>query len=37
MHVHEFNDEGARSNRTSHVIEILNGIDPHMREHMIDD
>ncbi|GFS36645.1 hypothetical protein Acr_00g0047190 [Actinidia rufa] len=28
--------EGARQNRTSHVIEILDGLDPHMREHMID-
>ena len=36
MHAHGFNDEGARPNRTSHVVEILDGMDPHMREHMID-
>ncbi|XP_057478773.1 uncharacterized protein LOC130766091 [Actinidia eriantha] len=36
MHVHGGNEEGARPNRTSHVIEILDGMDPHMREHMID-
>ncbi|GFY92614.1 hypothetical protein Acr_08g0010100 [Actinidia rufa] len=36
MHVHGGNEEGARQNRTSHVIEILDGMDPHMREHMID-
>ncbi|GFZ06530.1 hypothetical protein Acr_18g0007000 [Actinidia rufa] len=36
MHVHEFKDEGVRPNRTSHVVEILDGMDPQMREHMID-
>ena len=36
MHVHGFNDEGARPNMTSNVIDILDGIDPCMREHMID-
>ncbi|PSS09569.1 Zinc finger SWIM domain-containing protein, partial [Actinidia chinensis var. chinensis] len=36
MHIHGGNEEGARPNRTSHVIEILDGMDPHMREHMID-
>ena len=36
IHVHCFNDEGAQLNRTSHFVEILDGIDPHMREHMID-
>ena len=36
MHAHGLNDEGVRPNRTSHVVEILDGMDPHMREHMID-
>ena len=36
MHVHCFNDKGAWPNRTSHIIEILDGMEPHMREHMID-
>ncbi|GFZ09653.1 hypothetical protein Acr_21g0002520 [Actinidia rufa] len=34
--VHGGNEEGARPNKTSHVVEILDGMDPHMREHMID-
>ncbi|XP_057485845.1 uncharacterized protein LOC130772121 [Actinidia eriantha] len=36
MDIHEFNDEGARPNRTSHVVDILDRMDPHIREHMID-
>ncbi|GFY96791.1 hypothetical protein Acr_11g0010970 [Actinidia rufa] len=36
MDVHGFNDERAQPNRTSHVVEILDVMDPHMREHMID-
>ncbi|XP_057461074.1 uncharacterized protein LOC130751474 [Actinidia eriantha] len=36
MHIHELNDEGVQPNRTSQVVEILDGMDPHMREHMID-
>ena len=36
MHIYGCNDEGARPNKTSHVIEILDGMDPHIREHMID-
>ncbi|PKA60112.1 hypothetical protein AXF42_Ash009796 [Apostasia shenzhenica] len=36
MHVHGYHDDGARANRTSQVVEILDGMDPQMREHMID-
>ncbi|XP_058217423.1 uncharacterized protein LOC131328499 [Rhododendron vialii] len=36
MHATEFNEEGARSDRTSQVVEILDGMDPPMREHIID-
>ena len=36
MNVHEYHDDGARANRTSQVVEILDGMDPQMREQMID-
>ena len=36
MHAHGFNDDGERPNRTSNVVDILDGMDPCMREHMID-
>ncbi|XP_058208118.1 uncharacterized protein LOC131321125 [Rhododendron vialii] len=36
MHTTEFNEEGARSDRTSQVVEIFDGMDPPMREHIID-
>ncbi|XP_058211564.1 uncharacterized protein LOC131323736 [Rhododendron vialii] len=36
MHATEFNEEGARPNMTSQVVEILDGMDPPMREHIID-
>ncbi|XP_057512858.1 uncharacterized protein LOC130794936 [Actinidia eriantha] len=36
MHVHGFNDKGVRPNKTSHVVEILDGMNPQMREYMID-
>ncbi|XP_057465730.1 uncharacterized protein LOC130755352 [Actinidia eriantha] len=36
MDIHEFNDEGTRPKRTSHVVDILDRMDPHIREHMID-
>ncbi|XP_058180055.1 uncharacterized protein LOC131298592 [Rhododendron vialii] len=36
MHATEFNEEGARPDRTSQVVEILDGMDPPMREHIID-
>ncbi|KAI8572707.1 hypothetical protein RHMOL_Rhmol01G0220600 [Rhododendron molle] len=36
MHATEFNEDGTRLDRTSQVVEILDGMDPHMREHIID-
>ncbi|XP_047335578.1 protein FAR-RED IMPAIRED RESPONSE 1-like [Impatiens glandulifera] len=36
MNGHEYHDDGARANRTSKVVEILDGMDPQMREQMID-
>ncbi|XP_047337914.1 uncharacterized protein LOC124941614 [Impatiens glandulifera] len=36
MNGHEYHDDRARANRTSKVIEILYGMDPQMREQMID-
>ena len=36
MHIHRYHDDGVQANRTSQVVEILDGMDPQMREHMID-
>ncbi|XP_058181194.1 uncharacterized protein LOC131299627 [Rhododendron vialii] len=36
MHATEFNEEGTRPNRTSQVVEILDGMDPPTREYIID-
>ncbi|XP_058217392.1 uncharacterized protein LOC131328467 [Rhododendron vialii] len=36
MHATELNEEGTPPNRTSQVVEILDGMDPRMREHIID-
>ncbi|KAI8560404.1 hypothetical protein RHMOL_Rhmol04G0252700 [Rhododendron molle] len=35
MHATEFNENGTRPNKTSHVVEI-DGMDPRIREHIID-
>ncbi|XP_058183538.1 uncharacterized protein LOC131301332 [Rhododendron vialii] len=35
MHANEFNDKGTRPDRTSQVVEILDEMDPCMREHII--
>jgi len=35
MHADGFNDEGEQADGTSHVVDILEGMDPCMRKHMI--
>ncbi|KAH7843899.1 hypothetical protein Vadar_022071 [Vaccinium darrowii] len=36
MHSTGFNNEGEQPDETSHVVDILQGMDPRMRKHMID-